>query len=188
MTSHYAAVFEQSIILRANNLQFTDEVKIQFRNSKISKGIVNTSSTLGTCKFRIGDIYSHLLKLHHDELVRKESRLSEEHVHISDEIRSQNASIKCSSLIVPPPQEFALMRTPKKSKPLDDVFEAISNEMRGIQRCDEELKKSLETDSVHSDSSFLGKKKKKEEDIKSVLSKNERLFGSISISFYPIPW
>lgn len=143
------------------------------------------------CKVRVGDIYSHVLKLHHDELLRKESRLSEEHVRSNDEITSLNASTKkSSSLIIPAPQEYTLMRPPKKKseKPVEDVFEAITNEMRDIQRWEEELKKTLES-SVHSDSSFPGYgAKKKEEDPKSILNKNERLFGTISMSFFPIKW
>jgi hypothetical protein len=187
-TSHYAAIFEQTLILRANNLQLEDEVNIQFRNNK--NGMNTSSSTLGTCKLRVGDIYSHLLKLHQNELVRRESRLSEEHAHSFDEITAPHASTKSSSLIVPAPQEFTLMRPVKKlERPLEDVFEVITNEMRDIQRCEEELKKTLESESIHSDSSFPGYGiKKKEEDIKSILNKNERLFGFISLSFFPIKW
>ena len=161
-------------------------MKIQFRNNK--NGINTASSTLGMCKVRVGDIYTHVLKLHHNELLRKESRLSEEHVYSSDEI-TQNASTKGSSLIVPAPQEFTLMRPPKKLEdPVEDLFEAITNEMRDIERCEEELKKT-EIDSVYSYSSFPGDgKKKKENDTKSVVGKNERLFGSISLSFFPIQW
>jgi hypothetical protein len=187
-TSHYAAIFEQTLILRTNNLQLEDEVIIQFRNNK--NGLNTSSSTLGTCKVRVGDIYSNLLRLHQSELLRKESRLSEEHVYSPDEITTQNASTKSPSLIVPAPQEFTLMRPPKKlGKPLEDVFEAITNEMRDIERCEEELKKTLESESIHSDSSFPGNGiKKKEEDTKSILNKNERLFGYISLSFFPIKW
>lgn len=185
-TSRYAAVFEQTLILRTNSLQLDDEVKIQFRNNK--NGIHTSSSTLGVCTVKVGDIYSHLLNFYQNELLMKESLLSEGEVYSFDEI-AQNASHK-STLVVPAPQEFTLMRPPKKLQdPLEDLFEAITNEMRDIERCDEELKKSLETESVHSYSSFPGNElNKKEADTKSVVSKNERLFGSISLSFFPIQW
>lgn len=161
-------------------------MKIQFRNNK--NGIHTSSSTLGVCRVRVGDIYSHLLNFYQNELSMKESHLSEGHVYSSDEI-VQNASYN-STLVVPAPQEFTLMRPPKKLEdPLEDVFEAITNEMRDIERCDEELKKTLDAESVHSYSSFPGNAvNKKEADTKSVVSKNERLFGSISLSFFPIQW
>mmetsp|Transcript_21012 Transcript_21012/g.34666 ORF Transcript_21012/g.34666 Transcript_21012/m.34666 type:complete len:1329 (+) Transcript_21012:3-3989(+) len=185
--SHYAAIFEQTLILRTNNLQLDDEVKIQFRNNK--NGIHTSSSTLGLCRVRVGDIYSHILNLHQNELLRQESRLSEDYLYSADEF-TYNGSNK-STLIVPAPQEFTLMRPPKKKleDPLEDLFEAITNEMRDIERCEEDLKKTLETASVHSDSSFPGNgANTKEIDTKSIVSKNERLFGSISLSFFPIQW
>ena len=184
-TSHYAAVFEQTLILRASNLQLEDEVKIQFRNNKLTEG-TNMSSTLGQCKIKVGDMMSHILKFHQDVLLKKESRLLEGYHQKSDETISQATNTK--SLIIPSPQEFSLMRPPKKAEKADDnVFETIANEMREIERCEEELKKKLESDSVHSEMSFL-EGKKKEEDTKGILNKHERLFGSVSISFYPIQW
>ena len=185
-TSHYAAIFEQTLILRTNNLQLDDEVKIQFRNSKNG---ITSSSTLGVCRVRIGDIYSHVLNLHRNELLRQESRLSEEHLFSVDEVTYLGSSN--STLIVPAPQEFTLMRPPKKKleDPIEDLFDAIANEMRDIERCEEDRRKTLETESVHSDSSFPGNREnKKEVDTKSIVSKNERLFGSISLSFFPIQW
>ncbi len=78
-TSHYAAVFEQTIVLRTKSLQLDDEVKIQFRNNK--NGIHTSSSTLAVCRIKVGDIYSHLLNFYQNELSMKlsmkESHLSE---------------------------------------------------------------------------------------------------------------
>ena len=72
----------------------------------------------------------------------------------------------------------------------DNIFEAINEEMEGIREAEEALN-ALDSDSAsdYSDSSFLFGtmgKKAKEEDGSSIVKGNERLFGSISLSFFPI--
>lgn len=106
-------------------------------------------------------------------------------------------------IIIPAPQEFSLFRpAASKAKPFaGDIFEAISEEMVSIRDAEEERQNALLNDSDslgsdRSDSSFLfagvggvggGKKSKKEDGSKMVRS-NERLFGSVSLSFFPVLW
>ena len=73
----------------------------------------------------------------------------------------------------------------------DNIFEAINEEMEGIREAEEAALNALDSDSAsdYSDSSFLFGamgKKAKEEDGSSIVKGNERLFGSISLSFFPI--
>ena len=74
-----------------------------------------------------------------------------------------------------------------------DIFEAIGEEMEYIQEAEVEALNALDSDSVQSDSdsSFLfgvSGKKAKDEDGSKILKGNERLFGSVSLSFFPVLW
>ncbi len=74
-----------------------------------------------------------------------------------------------------------------------DIFEAIGEEMASIREADEKSLHRLDSSLVPSDSedSSLfegGTKKATMIDGSNILSSNERLFGNISLSFFPILW
>ena len=65
--------------------------------------------------------------------------------------------------------------------------------MAAIEEAEVEALNSLDSDSVHSDSdsSFLfgvSGRKDQVEDGSKIVRANERLFGSISLSFFPVLW
>ncbi|KAL7543622.1 LOW QUALITY PROTEIN: hypothetical protein ACHAXR_013206 [Thalassiosira sp. AJA248-18] len=177
--SHYTATFEETLILRSSDLQLGDTVAINFWNHRGLKSATTRAKPLGVCKLTVGDIYSSVLHLHREQLARKESNLLAE-------------KVTADSLIIPVPQECALFR-PCRKQPSDnkDIFDAIGEELAAIEKHEEDKFKFFDSDSSESDSdgSFLNEKSKvKEEDPGSVVNANERLFGSISLSFFPIPW
>mmetsp|Transcript_14029 Transcript_14029/g.30244 ORF Transcript_14029/g.30244 Transcript_14029/m.30244 type:complete len:114 (-) Transcript_14029:92-433(-) len=98
------------------------------------------------------------------------------------------------SLIIPVPQDYALFKPCKKQSPdHKDILDVIGEELSAIEKSEEDKFTMFDSDSSGSDSddsTFLGGggKKKKEEDLSSVVKANERLFGNISLSFFPIPW
>ena len=179
--SHYAVTFEETLILRSSDLQLGDKVAINFWNNRVVKGATTKATPLGVCKLSVGDIYSSVLDLYAAQLKRKESNLA------SDDVAAD-------SVIIPVPLECALFRQSKKQTTSDNrgMFEAIGEEMAAIQKSEEDLFASLYDDDssdYDSDDSFLNEKsKEKEEDPAVVLRANERLYGSISLSFFPIPW
>lgn len=152
-----------------------------FRNYHGLKSATTKNRTpLGVCKLSVGDMYSSILFFYNEQLKRKESNLVVE-------------TSTADSLIVPVPQECALFKSCKRrERDCKDVFEAIGDEMEAIEKNEEDAFNLLHSDSSGSDSddtSFLGGgKKTKEEDPASVVKANERLFGSVSLSFFPIPW
>ena len=144
------------------------------------KAATTKATPLGVCKLSVGDIYSSVLELYKEQLDRKESNLA------SDDVAAD-------SVIVPVPLECALFRPCKKQKPDNrSIFEAIGEEMAAIEKSEEDNFASLYDDDssdYDSDDSFLNEKpKEKEEDPADVVRANERLYGSISLSFFPIPW
>ena len=196
---HYAVCFEETIVLESSNLQLSDEVVIQFRNSKMIKSPKSSSISGGLCRLTVGDMYSSILHFHGEQLKDLETNLNNE---ISTETitaaghepRSQTASTNAThrkTIIIPPPQEYALFRPAKKAKAVTVSLESLNEEMESIREAEEEALKALDSDSVQSDSdsSFLfggiGKKIKEEAGSKIVKS-NERLFGSVALSFFPV--
>lgn len=184
--SHYAVVFEETIILRSSDLQLGDRIAINFWNHRGLKAATTRAKPLGVCNLSVGDIYSSVLEFYEEQLRRKESNLSLETV-----------ASNTDSLIIPALQECALFRPCKKStRGNNDMFDVIHEEMEAIEKIEEDRllqtfdsESSSESDS--DDSSFLGGelgKKAKEEDLASLINANERLFGSVSLSFFPIPW
>jgi len=178
--SHYAVTFEETLILRSSDLQLGDVVAISFWNYHGLKATTTRRRPLGMCKISVGDIYHLVLQLYKEELMRKETHLS-----------SENAT--ADSLIIPAPQECALFKPCKKQKPdHKEIFDVIHEELAAIEKSEEDKFDLFDSDSSASDSdddSFLGGGKKgKEEDPSTVVKANERLFGSISLSFFPIPW
>ena len=96
-------------------------------------------------------------------------------------------------LITPAIQECPMFRPVKKSvNNNDSIFSAISDEMAAIQQSEQDTMRMFDSESEDSDSddSFLNEngKHKKVEDIASLVKANERLFGNVSLSFFPIPW
>lgn len=97
------------------------------------------------------------------------------------------------SLITPVTQECALFRPCRKQKSDQrDIFDAIGEELAAIEKSEQNKLAMFDSDSSESDSddSFLNdaEKKNKKGDPAGVVKANERLFGSISLSFFPIPW
>lgn len=150
-----------------------------FRNHGGLKSLTTRAKPLGVCKFSVGDMYSSVLHFYKEQLRRKESNLS-----LDDASKD--------SLIIPVPQECALFRPCKKQQQdHKDIFDAIGEELAAIEKSEDDKFVIFDSDSSQSDSdtSFLGGDGKgKEEDPNSIVKANERLFGSVSLSFFPIPW
>ncbi|KAL7554677.1 hypothetical protein ACHAWF_018946 [Thalassiosira exigua] len=183
VVSHYAVTFEETLIIRSSDLQLNDTVVVNFWNDRGLKSSTTRAKPLGVCKFSVGDIYSSMLHFFEEQLKRKEANLSSE-------------NIKADSLITPAIQECPLFRPYKREiSEAKNIFDAINEEMAAIKKSEEDKFLVFDSESSEqsdSDSSFLdggeGKVKPKEEDPAAILRANERLFGSISLSFFPIPW
>lgn len=150
------------------------------RNYRGLKSSTTRAKPLGVCKLSVGDMHASLLHFYKEQLRRKEANLS-------------GGDANAGSIIIPVPQEYPLFRLCKKERTdRKDIFDAISEEMAAIAKSEEDKFATFEeSDSAlsDSDSSFLGGTgKAKEEDPASIIKSNERLFGSISVSFFPIPW
>ena len=150
------------------------------RNYRGLKASTTRATPLGVCKLSVGDMYASVLQIYEEQLKRKESNLS-------------GKAATADSLIIPPPQECALFRpckTPTTGR--RNIFDAIGEELAAIKKSEEDkfaFFNSSDSSDSDSDSSFLGgENKAKGEDPASVVKANERLFGSISLSFFPIPW
>lgn len=167
---------------------------IQFRNSKTTNKTPLQSKPSGACTLTVGDIYYSILHFHGEQLKDLEINLSEEIInqHRSTETLVTNTRSQ-SAIIIPAPQEYSLFRPAKGKVFTGDIFGAIGEEMEYIQEAEVEALNALDSDSVQSDSdsSFLfgvSGKKAKDEDGSKILKGNERLFGSVSLSFFPVLW
>jgi len=184
--SHYAVTFEETIELRSSDLQLDDIVTINFWNHKTLKHTPK-AKVLAVCNISVGDMYSHALTFHLEQLKRVESNLARgalpTHHHHDDQSTDM-------SLVLPAPQEFPLFRPLTKSKSdRKDIFEAISEEIVAIGKTEEDRVAMFASDSdAESDSSLAGGKKTDDEGTEDLVSRNERLFGNVSLSFFPIPW
>jgi len=193
---HYVVCFEENIILESYDLQLSDEVVIQFGNRKITKSALERFKLSGECKLTVGDIYAYVLHFYREQIRGVESKLSEETTNKASGTPSQAARASeayAESLIIPAPQEYSLFRPPKIKSQLvtRDIFETIGEEMKSIR--ESEALDALDLDSVHSESelSFLlhnGNKKTKDRGEANIAKVNEKLFGSISLSFFPVSW
>lgn len=145
-------------------------------------------------------MYSSILHFYREQLKDLETTLAE---HITNESNgtlttnlTKNASdigANKKSLTIPAPQDFPLFRPAKAKLFTGDVFDAIREEMESIKEADEMAKDRLGSSYAPSDSedSFL----LDGEDTESMMlnesnspSSNERLFGNISLSFFPVLW
>ena len=142
------------------------------------------AKSLAVCKISVGDMYCHALAFYHEQLKRTEANLAK---GVSPALQGEQQRM---SLILPAPQEYPLFRPLKISKyDRKDMFEAINEEMVAIQKTEEDRIAMFASDSdAESDSSFLNEGKSADEETGDLIQKNERLFGSVSLSFFPIPW
>lgn len=142
------------------------------------------AKALAVCKISVGDMYCHALTFYHEQLKRTEANLAK---GVSPTPQGEQQRM---SLILPAPQEYPLFRPLKISKnDRKDIFEAINEEMVAIQKTEEDRIAMFASDSdAESDSSFLNEGKSTDQEIGDLIKKNERLFGSVSLSFFPIPW
>lgn len=162
------------------NVNVADHFALLVRNNRGIKATTTRATPLGVCKLSVGDMYYSVLNTYEEQLRRKESNLSTEAADID-------------SLIVPPPQECAMFRPSKaQTKDRRDIFDAIGEELAAIEKSEQDNFAAYDSSSESSDSdiSFLdgGGKKTKEKDPADIIKANERLFGSISLSFFPVPW
>ncbi len=174
---------------------------IQFRNSKLGKHRIGPSRPSGLCRLTIGDMHSSILHFYKEQLKNTETTLAEQITNVSNKTftphpRPEAASehgAQTVSIIIPAPQEFPLFRPAKARVFTGDIFEAIGEEMESIREADEKSLHGFDSSLVQSDSedSSLfdgGAKKATMLDRSNILSSNERLFGNISLSFFPILW
>jgi hypothetical protein len=142
------------------------------------------AKALAVCKISVGDMYCHALTFYHEQLKRTEANLAK---GVSPAPQGEQQRM---SLILPAPQEYPLFRPLQVSKnDRKDIFEAINEEMVAIQKTEEDRIAMFASDSdAESDSSFLNEGKSTDQEIGDLIKKNERLFGSVSLSFFPIPW
>lgn len=166
--------------------------ELQYRNYKVLKTTTKAKS-LAVCNISVGDMYCHALTFYLEELKRKESNLAKgvssarDHQTYRNDKSSNHVGI---SLILPAPQEFPLFRPlPKAASDRKDIFEAIQEEMGAIGKTEEDRIAMFASDSdAESVSSFLSNEKKTLEETGDLVKRNERLFGNVSLSFFPIPW
>lgn len=123
-------------------------------------------------------------------MIRNDTKLAQDIVDTSDDLFHPNSkNSQSDNLLIPVPQEYSLVRCPKTSTPSADMLELVRQEIVSIQRdVDERFQGEDDDDFVSPDSLFnIGKKAKKDESSGSA-SANEKLFGSISLSFFPVAW
>ncbi len=104
---------------------------------------------------------------------------------------SNSGTLK-KTLTVPAPQEYSLFRPVKGKMFVENIYEAIAEEMEAISEAEENKLNRENFDSAKSESdvSFLFggsiSKKTKVQDKSEIVRANERLFGSVSLSFFPV--
>ena len=168
---------------------------IQFRNNKTIKSAPGSSSKLsGVCILTVVDMHSMILNYYRERLNDIESSLAEEITSRSSQ--TPIGDLKCGTqkktLTIPAPQEYSLFRPVKAKMFCGDIYEAIGEEMQAIREAEEEAFKKGHSDSSQSesDASFLiggsSSKKGKVQDRSEIVRANERLFGSVSLSFFPV--
>jgi hypothetical protein len=162
-----------------------------YRNHKTLK-TTPKAKALAVCKISVGDMYSHAYTFYLEQLKRVESNLargvSPTHAPLGEPTQHHHDD---QSLVLPAPQEFPLFRPlAKLTSDRKDIFEAIKEEMVAIEKTEEDRVAMFASDSdAESDASFLNSERKTEDEgTEDLVSRNERLFGNISLSFFPIPW
>ena len=156
------------------------------RNHRGLKSSTTRAKPLAVCRLSVGDMYSSMLR-HCNEVLLRQDRI------LSSAITDPEFAADNEDLITPAIQECPMFRPVKKSvNNNENIFSAINEEMAAIQQSEQDKMKIFDSDSEDSDSddSFLHEngKDRKTEDIASLVRANERLFGNVSLSFFPIPW
>lgn len=138
----------------------------------------------------IGDMYSHILNFHRELMVRNDIMLAQDIVDTSEDLfHPSSKNPQSDNLVIPSPQEFSLFRSPKASKSSAAMFDLVNQELVSIQRdAEEKLQDQDEDEFVSPDSLFLIEKKARKDEPSGSATANEKLFGSISLSFFPIAW
>lgn len=141
-----------------------------------------------------------ILHYYRERLSDIEASLAEEIVsrsnHIPNaDVKSQagsNSGTQKKSFTVPAPQEYSLFRPAKAKIYGGDIFEAIGEEMEAIREAEEKAvnKDDSESAQSESDASFIcggsNSVKAKAQDRSEIVRANERLFGSVLMSFFPV--
>lgn len=130
-------------------------------------------------------------------MVQNEKRLTQDDVVISNDLfnssaedpRSSTRAEYRNSLVIPAPQEFSLFRTSYTNTSNTDMLDIVQKELSSIQRSEEERLKDDDSDSyVSPDTLFDNGQKVRTADAEHGVRISERLYGTISLSFFPIPW
>lgn len=130
-------------------------------------------------------------------MIQNEKRLTQDDVVISNDLfnsgadnpRSSTRAENRNSLVIPAPQEFSLFRTSYTNIPSAEMLDIAQKELSSIQRSEEERLQDDDSDSyVSPDTLFENGQKARTDEAEHGVRINERLYGTISLSFFPIPW
>eukprot|EP00804_Cyclotella_cryptica_P012788 CCRYP_010547-RB/>CCRYP_010547-RB protein AED:0.04 eAED:0.04 QI:9377/1/1/1/0.8/0.66/21/497/171 len=162
------------------------KVMVNLWNYRGLKLATTKSRPLASCTLNVSDIYTSMVAFYKEQLARKEKCLS-------DEINSNapREGDKPLPINVPTPQEFTLFRPCKPTFIQDDIVAVVRDEISSIQKKEEESFGMYDSDSPDSESDDLSVddiKKAKKGDPQRDVHANERLYGTISLSFFPIAW
>jgi hypothetical protein len=178
----YFKINEMHTLIR---YQFNFQIYVSCRNYKGLKLATTKSRPLAFCTLNASDIYTSMVAFYKERQARKENGLSDK--FNSNRPREDNKSLP---LIVPTPQEFALFRPCKPGFIQENIVSVVCDEITSIQKKEEDAFGMYDSDSLNSDSdNSVGEKKKaKRDEYEDDFHTNERLYGTISLSFFPIPW
>lgn len=157
-----------------------------FRNHKGLKLATTKSRPLAHCILNVSDIYSSIVEFYKEQLAQRERRLAEE-VSLKPSKTDTEPTLKMN---VPSTEEFCLFRPCKSNLIGEDILECVREEITSIQKKEEDAFGSYDSDfdSDSDDDLYGGKKKAKKDSSQDDVRANERLYGTISLSFFPIPW
>jgi hypothetical protein len=166
-----------------------------FRNNKVIK---SASKPLAVCKLTVGDMYSSILNFHREQIVQDETHMGQNISSSCDDLfnategRSPGPKGEShNSFVIPAPQEYSLIRSSKANTSSNlEMLDLIHQELTSIQMTEEERLRDDDADDffVSPDSLFNIGKKANKDDTSGSASANEKLYGSISLSFFPVTW
>jgi len=180
--SKYLVVFEETIIMRREDLQLSDAVTISLWQNKTLKPTTTKAKPLAQCRMTVGDMHIAMEKYHQEKIRQYETQIMQKAKAVSrstqnkrEEVESpnmlgflgigkENAKRNVSSesegqenmtLSAPAIQEFALMRpVPKRSRPKhSNLSQAIQEEMTKLRKEEKEALRFLESDDSDESSS-----------------------------------
>ena len=208
--SRYAIVFEETIILRKEDLQMSDSITLHLWKRKNLKQATTKTNPIAKCRVSVGDMYT-ALHCFYDKQIKLRELLIASKVQTRQKCFSRKVSLqshkeryilqesisdkKHETLLVPPLQEYAMMKPLSKKNWVENsnIGDAIREEMASIKKAHEEtsaLFKSDSSDESESDLSFVNDIFQRDADDypkKQVLAM-EQLHGHITLSFFPILW